>query len=204
MSEIWRFGPPLPPVEIPEAARSTPDWKQAQPAAIARALKRALERPHGNWYVVDASRRLGATPRRFRIAGEDLVAWRADGEILMAPDACPHMGASLEGCRVRDGKLVCPWHGLALGKAGHGPWKPYAVHDDGVLAWVRVGPEDPATPKPVLPPRPDALHGGRRPPGGALRPRRRHRQPARPVARRPLPPLLLRRPAPSSAPTTTC
>ena len=31
MSGIWRFGPPLPPVEIPEAARSTPDWKQAQP-----------------------------------------------------------------------------------------------------------------------------------------------------------------------------
>ena len=103
---------------------------------------------------MEASRRIGPTPRRFRIAGEDLVAWRADGEILMAPDACPHMGAALEGCRVRDGKLVCPWHGLALGKAGHGPWKPYAAHDDGVLAWVRIGPEDPATPKPVLLPRP--------------------------------------------------
>jgi isorenieratene synthase len=154
MSEIWRFGPALPPVEAPESVRTTPDWKQAQPAAIARALKRALERPHGNWYVVEASRRIGPTPRRFRIAGEDLVAWRADGEILMAPDACPHMGASLEGCRVREGKLVCPWHGLTLGKAGHGPWKPFPVHDDGVLTWVRVGPEDPATPKPVLAPRP--------------------------------------------------
>jgi isorenieratene synthase len=64
------------------------------------------------------------------------------------------MGASLEGCRVREGKLVCPWHGLTLGKAGHGPWKPFPVHDDGVLTWVRVGPEDPATPKPVLAPRP--------------------------------------------------
>ena len=69
MSEIWRFGPALPPVEIPESVRTTPDWKQAQPAAIARALKRALERPHGNWYVVEASRRIGPTPRRFRIAG---------------------------------------------------------------------------------------------------------------------------------------
>jgi isorenieratene synthase len=160
MSTIWRIGPALPPVEIPEAARTTPDWKQAQPAAIARALKRALERPHGNWYVVEASRRIAAAPRRFRIAGEDLVAWRADGEILMAPDACPHMGASLEGCRVRDGRLVCPWHGLALGKGGHGPWKPHAVHDDGVLTWVRIGPEDPAVPKPVLAPRPTLFMEG--------------------------------------------
>jgi len=155
MRQIRRFGPPLPPVEIPEAAASSPDWKQAQPAAIARALKRALGRSHGNWYVVDASRRLRTKPRRFRIAGEDIVAWRVNGETLMAPDACPHMGASLAGSCVREGKLVCPWHGLALGKGGHGPWKPYAVHDDGVLTWVRVGDDDAETPKPVLPPRPD-------------------------------------------------
>jgi isorenieratene synthase len=159
MSQLLKFGPPLPPVEIPESSRA-PDWQQAKPAAIARALKRALERPHGHWYVVDASRRLGETPRRFRIAGQDLVAWRSDGELLMAPDACPHMGASLAGACVRGGKLVCPWHGLALGREGHGAWKPYPVHDDGVLAWVRVGEEDPAVPRPVLPPRPGVFMEG--------------------------------------------
>jgi isorenieratene synthase len=159
MSQIWKFGPPLPPVGLPEASHA-PDWQQAKPAAIARALKRALERSHGNWYVVDASRRLGEQPRRFRIAGEDIVAWRANGEILMAPDACPHMGASLSGSCVREGMLVCPWHGLALGKEGHGAWKPYAVHDDGVLTWVRVGDEDPETPKPVIAPRPDLFMEG--------------------------------------------
>jgi phenylpropionate dioxygenase-like ring-hydroxylating dioxygenase large terminal subunit len=154
MSQFWKFGPPLPPVELPETSHA-PDWQQAKPAAIARALKKALERPHGNWYVVDASRRLGEKPRRFRIAGEDLVAWRVNGEALMAPDACPHLGASLSDACVRDGNLICPWHGLALGKEGHGGWKPYAVHDDGVLTWVRLGDEDPETPKPVLPPRPE-------------------------------------------------
>jgi isorenieratene synthase len=154
MSRIWKFGPPLPPLDVPESAASAPDWKQANPRAIAGALKRALERPHGNWYVVDASRRLGKEPRRFRIAGRDIVAWRSNGEILMAPDACPHMGASLAGSRVRDGRLVCPWHGLALGKEGHGAWRPHAVHDDGVLTWVRIGDADPETPRPVLPPRP--------------------------------------------------
>jgi isorenieratene synthase len=147
-------------VESRAAGTSTPDWVQANPSAIERALERALERPHGNWYVVDASRRIEAKPRRFRIAGEDLVAWRAGGEILMAPDACPHMGASLTNACVDDGKLVCPWHGLALGKSGHGAWKPYPVHDDGVLTWIRVGEEDPETPMPVLPRRPDYFMEG--------------------------------------------
>ena len=159
MSEPWKFGPALPPVELPETSR-LPDWQQAKPASIARALKRALERPHGNWYVVDASRRLGETPRRLRIAGQDLVAWRVDGELRMAPDACPHMGASLSPSRVCEGKLVCPWHGLALGKEGHGAWRTYPVHEDGVLAWVRVGPEEADAPRPVLPPRPSLFMEG--------------------------------------------
>jgi hypothetical protein len=155
MSDILKFGPPLPPVEIPGASRA-PDWQQARPGSIARALKSALERPHGNWYVVDASRHLGEKPRRFRIAGEDLVAWRVDSELLIAPDACPHMGASLSEANVREGKLICPWHGLALGREGHGGWRKHPVHDDGVLTWVRVGDEVPGISQPVLPPRPES------------------------------------------------
>jgi isorenieratene synthase len=153
MTELVKFGPPLPPVEIPETS-TAPDWQQARPGAIGRALSKALARPHGNWYVVDASCRLGEEPQRHRIAGKDLVVWRAHGEILIAPDACPHMGASLAESRVCEGKLVCPWHGLALGKEGRGAWKSYPVHEDGVLTWVRVGAEDPETPEPVLPKRP--------------------------------------------------
>jgi isorenieratene synthase len=65
------------------------------------------------------------------------------------------MGASLAESRVCDGKLLCPWHGLALGKDGHGAWKSYPAHEDGVLTWVRIGAEDPETAKPVLPKRPE-------------------------------------------------
>jgi len=154
MSKLLKFGPPLPAVEVPESSLA-PDWQQARPRAIARALERALERPHGNWFVAGESRSFGKQPQRLRVAGEDLVAWRVDGELLIAPDACPHMGASLSDSCVREGKLVCPWHALALGKEGHGNWKRYAVHEDGVLSWVRIGPEVPETPLPVLPPRPD-------------------------------------------------
>jgi phenylpropionate dioxygenase-like ring-hydroxylating dioxygenase large terminal subunit len=156
MDSFWKFGPPLPDVEV-LASSADPDWQQANPAAIARSLARSQSRPHGNWYVVDASRRIGSAARRFRIAGHDMVAWRPHGqhgEIVITPEACPHMGASLDGACVKHGKLICPWHGLELAKDGQGAWKPYGVHDDGLLTWVRVGPEDPQTPLPVLPERP--------------------------------------------------
>ena len=159
MSKLIRFGPPLPTVEIPKSSLA-PDWQQARPRAIARALERALDRPHGNWYVVGESRLLGDDPRRLRIAGQNLVAWRVSEELIIAPDACPHMGASLVDSCVCEGKLVCPWHGLALGKEGHGNWKRYAVHEDGVLTWVRIGPEVPETPLPVIAPRPDVYLEG--------------------------------------------
>ena len=159
MSKLFKFGPALPTVEIPESSL-TPDWQQARPRAIARALERALDRPHGNWYVVGESRLLGEAPQRLRLAGEDLVAWRVSGELIIAPDACPHMGASLSDSCVCEGKLVCPWHGLALAKEGHGNWKRYAVHEDGVLSWVRIGPEVPETPLPVIAPRPDVYLEG--------------------------------------------
>jgi isorenieratene synthase len=159
MSTLIKFGPPLPEVEIPESSRA-PDWQQARPRAIARALERALARPHGNWYVVGESRLLGEDPRHLRIAGEDLVAWRVSGELIIAPDACPHMGASLADSRVCGGKLICPWHALALGKEGHGAWKRYAVHEDGVLSWVRIGPEVPEVALPILAPRPETFLEG--------------------------------------------
>jgi isorenieratene synthase len=159
MSKLIKFGPKLPDVEVPESSRA-PDWQQARPREIAKALARALERPHGNWYVVGESRLLGAEPQRHRIVGEDLVVWRADGELVIAPDACPHMGASLAESRVCEGRLICPWHGLALGKEGHGRWKRYPVHEDGVLSWVRIGPEDAEAPLPILAPRPETYLEG--------------------------------------------
>ncbi|MGW3554224.1 3-deoxy-7-phosphoheptulonate synthase, partial [Streptomyces griseoincarnatus] len=36
--------------------RQRPTWRDAKPALIAGALKRAQARPSGNWYVVGSSR----------------------------------------------------------------------------------------------------------------------------------------------------
>ena len=128
----------LPPLPSTAPVLSGPEWKQASPAWIDRALATALAKPSGGWYVVCAARALKRDPARYSIAGRDLVVWRSGGAIQIAPDACPHMGASLsEGC-VRDGRLVCPWHGLELGDKPHGRWRPLPVYDDGVLVWVRL------------------------------------------------------------------
>ncbi|MDQ4085831.1 MAG: Rieske (2Fe-2S) protein [Actinomycetota bacterium] len=143
---------------MPPRNRLEPTWQQARPGRIARTLSRAQERPTGNWYVVAASRDVGTTrPYGVTVAGEELVLWRAgDGSLAAGPGICPHLGASLAQGEVLDGRVVCRWHGLALGEEGSAGWSPYPVYDDGVLAWVRLdhaGGEDP-TARPVVPSRP--------------------------------------------------
>lgn len=134
-----------------------PDWQQAELAWIKGALAHSQALPTGGWYVIDGSRAITPEPRRYLVDGQALVVWRDREGLLAAPEACPHMGASLAGARTCEGKLVCPWHGLALGREGHKAWKPLVTHDDGVLSWVRLdrgrAPEL-LTDAPILPVRP--------------------------------------------------
>lgn len=147
-----------------------PTWREAKPAIIAQALKRALARPSGNWYVIGDARAVTAgRPFGRTVAGVEVVAWRdADGRLRAGPGACPHLGAPLRESRVRCGTLVCHWHGLALDGDPFAGWEPFPAYDDGVLAWVRldaVGGEAPLD-RPVVPPRPrpdtavDAVYEG--------------------------------------------
>jgi isorenieratene synthase len=122
---------------------------------MASALKIALERSGGGWFVVDERRRFGPEPRSYRICNRELVFWQGPQGLMGAPDACPHMGASLAAGCTRNGRLVCPWHGLELGDKPLGPWRPLPVYDDGVLVWVRLDDVGEApTGSPVLPVRP--------------------------------------------------
>jgi isorenieratene synthase len=151
MDDLITFGRKLDPVE---PISTKPDWQQADPAWIQRALRRALALPGGGWYVVDAAGAVGPGPRRYRIDGRDYVVWRRGAAVTIAPDACPHMGASFADGSVRNGRVVCPWHGLELGQGRYRGWEPVPTFDDGVLLWARFGPEDTAIPEPVLPARP--------------------------------------------------
>lgn len=148
------FGRSLPPKPVWDAR---PDWQQADLAWIRHALAHSQVLPGGGWFAIDAVRRFGAAPRRMRVAGRDLVVWRAQGVLHAAPDACPHMGASLSEGRVHEGCLECPWHGLRLGTGGdraHG-FRLFKTHDDGVVLWVQLPDVNEATTQaPHLAPRP--------------------------------------------------
>ncbi|MFD9391692.1 DUF5914 domain-containing protein [Streptomyces sp. NPDC060000] len=135
-----------------------PTWREARPAVIAQALKRAQARPSGNWYVVGATRDVRADrPLARTVAGHEVVVWRdAGGRLVAGPGVCPHLGAPLRDSPVHCGTLVCHWHGLALKGTPFAGWEPMPVHDDGVLVWVRlddVGGEAPLD-APVVPVRP--------------------------------------------------
>lgn len=135
-------------------SRQKPTYREAPPAVIEAAVKRATARPSGNWFVFAASREVRRDkPYGAVIAGVELVAWRnSDGLLRAGPGVCPHLGAPLALGAIDRGKVVCRWHGLAVGddreRTG---WLSLPSHDDGVLCWVRldrVGGEEP-TPAPV-------------------------------------------------------
>lgn len=160
MTRLYTFGTP-PANTTADTDDDAPDWVQANPGRIDRALARALALPSGGWFAVDARDKIDRTPRAYTVDGHDLVLWRArDGSVRAAPEACPHMGASLAGARVCDDDLVCPWHGLQLGERPHGRWAPLPAHDDGVLVWVQLAEGTDRTPAPILATRPGRFLGG--------------------------------------------
>jgi Domain of unknown function (DUF5914)/Rieske [2Fe-2S] domain len=151
---------PLRRLRRPAWAEQQPSWADAKPGVIRAALNRALARPSGGWFVIAASREVRPGKAFGRVvAGRELVAWRdASGTLRIGPGACPHLGAALCDAPVHDGRLVCRWHGLALGAEGRPGWRTLPAHDDGVLAWVRLDDlaEGPLLDEPVLGPRPPA------------------------------------------------
>lgn len=138
--------------------RREPTWREAQPALIGAALKEALARPTGNWFVLGGSREVrGEAVFGRTVGGTEVIAWRdRNGVPHAGPGACPHLGAPLRQSPVHGGRVVCRWHGLALDGNPYAGWEPYPVHDDGVLVWVRLdalGGEAPLE-HPLVPERP--------------------------------------------------
>ncbi len=49
--------------------------------------------------------------------GLELALFRHGDSVACLEDSCPHRGAGLSEGRVRDGEVVCPWHGWRFGLA---------------------------------------------------------------------------------------
>lgn len=65
---------------------------------------------HG-WYPVEWSSKVNFKPLGVILNGLPLVLFRSQGKIHALADRCPHRGAPLSKGAVREGCLVCPYHG---------------------------------------------------------------------------------------------
>jgi len=75
--------------------------------------------PKNAWYVAARPDEIADKPLGRRICDEPIAFFRAEGgQVAAVEDFCPHRGAPLSLGRVEEGKLVCGYHGLAMGRDG--------------------------------------------------------------------------------------
>ncbi len=73
-----------------------------------------------HWHPVLKSEELGARPRMARVAGRELVVFRAGARVGALADRCPHRGARLSLGKVQGEELVCPYHAWRWAPDGQG------------------------------------------------------------------------------------
>jgi phenylpropionate dioxygenase-like ring-hydroxylating dioxygenase large terminal subunit len=71
-----------------------------------------------SWFPVEWSNRVRLKPHGVILNGISLVLFRSQGKIHVLADRCPHRGAPLSKGSVRDGCLVCPYHGWRFEGSG--------------------------------------------------------------------------------------
>ncbi|MDF3935964.1 aromatic ring-hydroxylating oxygenase subunit alpha [Pseudomonas citronellolis] len=75
--------------------------------------------PKNAWYVACTPDEIDGKPLGRQVCGEKMVFYRgAEGRVAALEDFCPHRGAPLSLGFVEDGKLICGYHGLAMGCEG--------------------------------------------------------------------------------------
>lgn len=71
------------------------------------------------WYVAGKSEDIDGKPLGRRICNEPIVFYRdGSGRVAALEDFCPHRGAPLSLGFVKEGQLVCGYHGLEMGCDG--------------------------------------------------------------------------------------
>ena len=74
--------------------------------------------PKNTWYVACTAQDIDSKPRGRKICGERIVFYRSDSGVAALEDFCPHRGAPLSLGFVKEGKLICGYHGLEMGCDG--------------------------------------------------------------------------------------
>lgn len=83
---------------------------------------------------------------RIEVGGDDLVVANIDGRLGVFRNRCVHQGLSLDGGRLDDGMLTCPWHGFTFdavtGECLSAPGaqlEQVPARVDGGVLWLRAG-----------------------------------------------------------------
>ncbi|WP_110208958.1 aromatic ring-hydroxylating oxygenase subunit alpha [Nocardioides daejeonensis] len=117
------------------------------------------------WHPIARSEDVTDKPERFGLLNDFVVAFRHEGELAVFKDMCVHRGAALSQGWVKEGKLVCPYHGWQYNTEGtcvRIPSRPesqpipelahaiaYTVQERYGLVWVVLG--EPAQELPSFP-----------------------------------------------------
>lgn len=117
------------------------------------------------WHPLCSSDEVDEQPRRFTLLDDYVVAFRDEFGVAAFRDLCIHRGAALSLGWVRDGRLVCPYHGWQYDRTGACvkiPSRPadapipaaakaqaYQVQEKYGLVWIAT--EEPVTHVPLFP-----------------------------------------------------
>ena len=70
------------------------------------------------WHPVALSTEVTAEPQQVRLLGEKIALYRDDEGLVALADKCVHRGVALSGGCIRDGQLMCPYHGWHYDRTG--------------------------------------------------------------------------------------
>jgi phenylpropionate dioxygenase-like ring-hydroxylating dioxygenase large terminal subunit len=93
---------PAPPLRPPSSAIGPSDWE-----VLARF-----------WYPVALASEVVDTSFKARLLDVSLVLFRAGERVTAAVDMCPHRWVRLSAGKLRDGQIVCAFHGLSFDGSG--------------------------------------------------------------------------------------
>ena len=117
--------------------------------------------PEGWYFVTSRKAILKAKLIQKTWMGENIIAWcDIEGRVCVAEARCPHLGADLRpeaGGSVRNGRLVCPFHGFSYDASGQCVATPFADPPQGarlrvfeteevcglIFAWWGIGGRSP-------------------------------------------------------------
>jgi phenylpropionate dioxygenase-like ring-hydroxylating dioxygenase large terminal subunit len=70
------------------------------------------------WHPVAFAHDVRGAPVQATLLDVQLVIYAASGGVTVARDRCPHRGVQVSLGKMRDGRLVCPMHGIEFGGDG--------------------------------------------------------------------------------------